>query len=227
MKKPSPLNIGWNPSLNAGVGKNKMPDGILLAEFESGRNRGSGALTHSANDLAIMNNKLTDQIAKWSKKGGYNMQVRINTAKKRIEANKSKMEKMRAERRVNYDKENDDFGVNPFAQKGGMPDYKDPSLALGGLAGQPLETVNRSSTSNRTDFHLNPEAYAATLQSPSALFDPATTDAAANMFFGNPDAAFGNEALSSSTNTLTWQQNYTPTTAPLTGETDWTNTLTS
>ena len=108
-----------------------------------------------------------------------------------------------------------------------MPDYKDPSLALGGIAGQPLETINRSSTSNRNDFALNPEAYAATLQSPSALFDPATTDAAANMFFGNVDAAFGNEALSSSTNNLTWQQNYTPTTAPLTEETDLTNTLTS
>jgi len=197
MSKSSPLNIGWNPSLNS---KRAMPSEMQQAAFESGRNRGSGGVTHSANDLAIMNTKLTDLIAKWSKKGGY---------------------------QTNYDERTDDFGANPFAQDGGMPDYKDPSLALGGIAGQPLETINRSSTSNRNDFALNPEAYAATLQSPSALFDPATTDAAANMFFGNVDAAFGNEALSSSTNNLTWQQNYTPTTAPLTEETDLTNTLTS
>ena len=72
MSKSSPLNIGWNPSLNS---KRAMPSEMQQAAFESGRNRGSGGVTHSANDLAIMNTKLTDLIAKWSKKGGYQTQV--------------------------------------------------------------------------------------------------------------------------------------------------------
>lgn len=228
MNKTSPLNIGWNPSLNSTGAGSKQPSEMDKIAFESGRNRGSGMITHSANDLAIQNTKLSEQIEKWTRTGGYKMQVKINSAKKKINANSIQMAKMRSERRKSFSEENDDFGANPFAEDGGIPDYKDPSLALGGVAGQPLETINRSSTSNRNDYHLNPEAYTATLQSPSSTFDPATTDAAANMFFGNSAGAFGSEALTGSSNNTAWQQNYTSTTPPLGGgEDDMNDTLTS
>jgi len=233
MNKTSPLNIGWNPSLNSTGAGSKQPSEMARIIWESGRNRGSGMVTHSANDLALQNTKLSKQIEKWTKTGGYKMQVKINSAKKKINANSIKMAKMRSERRKSFSEENDDFGANPFAEDGGIPDYKDPSLRLGGIAGQPLETVNRSSTSNRNDYFLNPEAYdgdalGGSLQSPSSNFDPATTNAAANMFFGSGSAAFGSEALTGSSNNIAWQQNYTPTTPPLGGEEDDMNdTLTS
>ena len=228
MNKTSPLNIGWNPSQNNTGAGSKQPSEMDKIAFESGRNRGSGMITHSANDLAIQNTKLSEQIEKWTRTGGYKMQVKINSAKKKINANSIQMAKMRSERRKSFSEENDDFGANPFAEDGGIPDYKDPSLGLGGIAGRPLETIDRSSTSNRNDYHLNPEAYAATLQSPSSTFDPSTTDAAANMFFGNSAGAFGSEALTGSSNNMAWQQNYTPTPPPLGGEeNDINDTLTS
>jgi hypothetical protein len=204
----------------------------------SGRNRGSGFNTMSANELAQKRNALGEYLTKlntrwsepWKNRGKKEHHWnKMKSAKSQMASLKKQMDEMRAARRSSYEAsgEGDDFGANPFAQDGGMPDYKDPSLALGGIAGQPLETINRSSTSNKNDYHLNPEAYTATLQSPSAVFDPATTDAAANMFFGNAGAAFGTETLAGSANNTAWQQNYTPTTAPLTEETDWSNILTS
>ena len=205
-----------------------------INEEHSGRNRGSGFNTMSANEMAQKRNALQNYLTElneryskpWKNLGKKaHHRIKIKKAESQIASLKKQMDEMRTASRSSY--ESDDFGANPFAKDGGLPSYKDPSLALGGIAGQPLETINRSSTSNRNDFALNPEAYAATLQSPSALFDPATTDAAANMFFGSAGAAFGSETLAGSANNIAWQENYTPSTAPLTGVDDLTNILTS